>query len=238
MVSRCSFHQSVKQGLRTVLLLKLQPSSWAHSAEQIPALPGLEFKNKRQQDFPILLPTESASWALLRQRFSGFILLKVQKDSGYKTQQIFSWSKDAPCTEQEEFLSASLAWWEYVCLPPQSSFHYTSQSLPRTINLLFFYPCMDFVWRRIIFRQIMRGCLLKNHHLSKLLSTRLMEVRLEGEVQEDGGMIHRGPSVTWAPAAIQISSQGFWRSSVRHSREAEIENRFWGAEGSFENLWN
>lgn len=117
-VSRCSFCQSVKQGLRTVLLLKLQPCSWAHSAEQIPVLPG--FKKKRQQDFPILLPTGSGAWASLCQRFTVFILLEVQEDSGYKTQQIFSWSKDAPFTEQEELPSASLAWWEYGSLSPTS----------------------------------------------------------------------------------------------------------------------
>lgn len=44
-------------------------------------------------------------------------------------------------------------------LPSHSSFHSASQRLPRTINLLLFYPHMDLVWRRIIFRRIMRDCL-------------------------------------------------------------------------------
>lgn len=55
-----------------------KPPHTAHSAEQIPMLPGMKPENKRQQDFPILLPTESGAWALLRQKFICFTLLEVQ----------------------------------------------------------------------------------------------------------------------------------------------------------------
>lgn len=54
----------------------------AHSAEQIPVLPWKKFKNKRQQDFPVLLPSESGELALLHQRFIGLTLLELQEILG------------------------------------------------------------------------------------------------------------------------------------------------------------
>lgn len=66
--------------------------------------------------------------------------------------RLFSHSKYAACADQEKLLSASLAWWEHisVSVPSHSSFHSASKSLPRTVTLLLFYPCMNFIWRRII----------------------------------------------------------------------------------------
>lgn len=39
----------------------------------------MKFKNKRQQDFPVLLHSESGEWALLHQRFIGLTLLELQE---------------------------------------------------------------------------------------------------------------------------------------------------------------